>query len=136
LTKAELDAIRIAPLFGFAFVMFWHPYSRVLSHRSIWSHLPILGTLIRVAYMASGPVMWSFVSSVADSLVWHIVGLVGLYLALCTPLFGPLVIASGLVGWKAASGCPLLAQMALWATVGGLMVGDALHWVWDGCPLN
>ncbi len=36
---------------GYVFVMLWYPYSRLLPHRSPWSHLPIVGTLGRLAYM-------------------------------------------------------------------------------------
>lgn len=36
---------------GYVFVMLWYPYARLLPHRSPWSHLPIIGTLGRLAYM-------------------------------------------------------------------------------------
>ena len=37
---------------GYLFVMFWYPYARSIPHRSIWSHLPLIGTLGRLLYMA------------------------------------------------------------------------------------
>ena len=30
---------------------YWLPYRKLMSHRSFWSHFPIVGTVIRVAYL-------------------------------------------------------------------------------------
>ena len=32
--------------------VFWWPYATLMPHRSYWSHTPIIGTLVRVGYMA------------------------------------------------------------------------------------
>jgi len=31
--------------------LYWYPYRRLLSHRSFWSHFPVVGTLIRIGYL-------------------------------------------------------------------------------------
>jgi uncharacterized metal-binding protein len=31
--------------------LWWLPYAKLLKHRSVWSHAPILGTSIRILYM-------------------------------------------------------------------------------------
>lgn len=33
------------------FRIYWWPYSRLLHHRSIWSHFPVISTFIRLAYL-------------------------------------------------------------------------------------
>jgi len=30
---------------------YWYPYRRLISHRSFWSHFPVVGTAIRVLYL-------------------------------------------------------------------------------------
>lgn len=32
--------------------MYWYPYARLFAHRSFWTHFPIIGTLVRVIYLA------------------------------------------------------------------------------------
>lgn len=39
-------------LFGFAYVGFFSPYAYMFSHRSFWTHWPIIGTLGRLFYIA------------------------------------------------------------------------------------
>ncbi|RMF46735.1 MAG: hypothetical protein D6755_06230 [Anaerolineae bacterium] len=43
--------------------LFWYPYARLLPHRSPWSHAPVIGTLLRVAYLALLPMLGMF--------LWH-----------------------------------------------------------------
>ena len=31
---------------------YWYPYSRIMPHRSFWSHFPVVSTLIRAVYVA------------------------------------------------------------------------------------
>ena len=45
---------------------FWYPYAKAIKHRSPLSHLPGLGTAIRVAYMAT-PL---FVAGAIDNTHW------------------------------------------------------------------
>jgi uncharacterized metal-binding protein len=35
-------------LIGFAWHLFWFPYSRIMPHRSWWSHMPLFSTFFRV----------------------------------------------------------------------------------------
>ncbi len=37
--------------------LFWLPYSRLVPHRSYLSHMPILGTLIRLLYVVAIPLL-------------------------------------------------------------------------------
>lgn len=39
--------------FARLYAAFWLPYSKVIKHRSIWSHGPIIGTLGRLLYILS-----------------------------------------------------------------------------------
>jgi len=32
-------------------VAFWFPYAKLFKHRSFWSHAPLVGTMIRLAYL-------------------------------------------------------------------------------------
>lgn len=45
-------ARRIGCVFGAVWAVIWKPYSLLIPHRSPLSHFPILGTAIRLAYMA------------------------------------------------------------------------------------
>ena len=38
--------------FGLWYLL-WYLYSRLFSHRSIWSHAPVVSTVIRVGYLAA-----------------------------------------------------------------------------------
>jgi uncharacterized metal-binding protein len=62
--------------------IFWQPYSRLIPHRSPLSHLPILGTALRLAYLAILPFLgWWFLGrawplpSIPAWLIWSVVGL-------------------------------------------------------------
>jgi uncharacterized metal-binding protein len=37
--------------------IFWWPYARLIPHRSPLSHMPIIGTAIRMGYLVVGPVL-------------------------------------------------------------------------------
>lgn len=38
------------PIAERVFYFYWTPYARAFSHRSFFSHAPIIGTLLRLAY--------------------------------------------------------------------------------------
>lgn len=44
-----MDDIGVLP--GFLWELFWWPYSKLIPHRSILSHGPIIGTMLRVLYL-------------------------------------------------------------------------------------
>jgi len=35
----------------FAWRLYWLPYARLVPHRSLWSHAPVIGTAIRLFYL-------------------------------------------------------------------------------------
>jgi uncharacterized metal-binding protein len=39
------------------FRFYWYPYQKILAHRSFLSHAPIVGTLFRIAYLLTLPVL-------------------------------------------------------------------------------
>ncbi len=45
-----MDDIGVLP--GFLWELFWWPYSKFIPHRSIFSHGPILGTMLRILYLS------------------------------------------------------------------------------------
>jgi uncharacterized metal-binding protein len=90
--------------------LFWWPYRRLLSHRSLLSHSPLLGTAGRLAYLA---------------------GVLALAAAALHPLGGPAphqLLAQALTLWQSRH--PLLL-----AALVGLEASSWLHLVQDGDPL-
>lgn len=57
ITEDEARWYRVSPLLGLAFHLYWLPYS-LLPHRSMWSHLPGLASLLRMAYALAIPAAW------------------------------------------------------------------------------
>ena len=49
--RAEWKIIKWLPVVGWGWLMIWDLYARGISHRHILSHLPILGTVGRLAYL-------------------------------------------------------------------------------------
>lgn len=72
---------------GFLWVMIWYPYSRFLPHRSWLSHVPIIGTCLRLAYLGTVATLGLFAFRVwpsavvtippelASGLTWMVLGL-------------------------------------------------------------
>jgi uncharacterized metal-binding protein len=52
LSTSEHWLIKYTLGLGFLWTMLWYPYARVLKHRSLWSHFPLLGTAGRLLYLA------------------------------------------------------------------------------------
>ena len=50
LTASEYKMMKYLGPVGFAWLWFWFPYSKAFKHRSRYTHLPILSTLIRILY--------------------------------------------------------------------------------------
>lgn len=44
-------------LFGWLWVIYWLPYSRLISHRSFLSHSWPLGTVLRIVYLIGPPII-------------------------------------------------------------------------------
>ncbi len=81
----KLRKSRVLPvsLFGYAHIIYWYPYALIIPHRHWSSHLPGVGTILRLAYLS--PLFYfingltlNFPSSMInwDSLGWIITGLV------------------------------------------------------------
>lgn len=90
-------------LVGAAWALLWWPYSQVVSHRSILSHGPIIGTIIRLGYMVSVPL-----------LVWTL---------LAGAFHWPAAPAIQLVVWW-------MLHQGRWCVI-GLAMSDAAHWAMD-----
>ena len=56
LTNSETVVFRRSRILGHTFFIYWYLYAIVIKHRSPWSHFPILGTVVRVAYLS--PLWW------------------------------------------------------------------------------
>jgi uncharacterized metal-binding protein len=61
--------------------LLWWPYGKAISHRDIWSHFPILSTIIRIIYLFSVPLFvlwWYFPIENWIHWDWIIYGILGL----------------------------------------------------------
>lgn len=50
-TGSRWRASALSPELGWLWGKFWWLYGRIIPHRSVWSHLPLLGTAGRVGYL-------------------------------------------------------------------------------------
>lgn len=85
-TESERRLLRLFGPVAYIWIGLWLPYAIALPHRSPLSHLPILGTLLRIAYAlgwlwllcnALGMWNWLFVTIQAnlEALEWLVLGL-------------------------------------------------------------
>lgn len=59
------------------FKWIWYPYKEMIPHRSIWSHGVIVGTLVRILYLAPlGVLIWGFFGFQPFDVNWYRVLLV------------------------------------------------------------
>ena len=49
----------------------WYPYQVLVKHRSKWSHGPIIGTLVRVIYLAAWVVLFMVLGVLAINHLWQ-----------------------------------------------------------------
>lgn len=56
-TKSEARVASIHPILGLVWYWFWLPYAKAIPHRSWVSHLPIVGTGLRVLYLTWIPMV-------------------------------------------------------------------------------
>jgi uncharacterized metal-binding protein len=76
-------------LIGFAWHLFWYPYSRIMPHRSWYSHMPVFSTFFRVVYLFALPALLWWLVSMAITLpefripamTWYPVAFLGLVLS-------------------------------------------------------
>lgn len=50
-TASEKLMTKLFGPIGWAWGYYWMPYAKLMPHRSLWSHAPLLGTAVRWAYM-------------------------------------------------------------------------------------
>lgn len=50
-TASETRMIKLFGPLGLLWVVLWHPYAKLINHRSPLSHYPVLGTVLRYAYL-------------------------------------------------------------------------------------
>lgn len=84
--------------------IFWYPYSQAIPHRSKLSHLPVLGTLLRIAYivMAFGIIII------------------------------PLMYYNETIPMAYIRGVYAIAELKLfWYAIIGLGISDIAHWIAD-----
>lgn len=86
----------------------WYPYARLIPHRSWASHLPVVGTAIRLIYLVS------------------VLGFMG---AILSPIF-PNLIDSVIV---LVSQVPTDYAIVFFVS---LATADVMHWIWDGMPVQ
>lgn len=102
ITRSERRVIKTVGLVGWLWHILWWPYAKVIPHRHPLSHWPLLGTALRLVYLA---------------------GLVLLVLFGLETVFGwgvPLLATL------------MAVPRPLWlAGLGGLALSDAGHWVTD-----
>jgi uncharacterized metal-binding protein len=106
-----------------AWALFWRPYGLMLPHRSRLSHLPVLGTAIRLIYLAILPALiwWLTNAALAAGVLTN-----GL---LANGLFAAGIFSSAMAT-VAALTQPALPAWTAWA-VGGLALADTLHYLMD-----
>lgn len=104
-TRSKAKMVAASPL-GWLWVFYWYPYAKAIKHRAWISHLPIIGTIIRVLYL--------FAPFILGAVVLQLNGLPILESAwVLRPLLVPQVMAWGL----------------------GLSMSDLVHWIRDGAPI-
>jgi uncharacterized metal-binding protein len=121
-TGSEWTIIKWTLGLGWLWVLFWWPYAWVFHHRSIWSHLPILSTVIRLLYVALVFSLWWWVLSVLVAAVTFMFGNGSYWLPEVNP----------------ASMWAFCMENFEWAfgLFFGLAVSDFAHWLMDAAPLR
>ncbi|MEM6255127.1 MAG: metal-binding protein [Cyanobacteria bacterium P01_D01_bin.156] len=49
----------------------WYPYQVAVKHRSVWSHGPLIGTILRVVYLALWIALFTIIGIVAINHFWQ-----------------------------------------------------------------
>lgn len=88
LNRFENRLVRYTLGLGYLWVMVWYPYARYIPHRGWMSHAPIVGTALRVVYLATvlgvgmviSGIRWDYVDLVSQGmapqiLAWVFAGL-------------------------------------------------------------
>lgn len=105
---------------GYLWYYFWHSYSISFKHRSVWSHAPVISTLVRLTFILFPPIIVILRDQRMSS-----VKLIA-YLLLSTLMAVPL--------WGAIYLLIVVAQInivSMLFLVLGLMLADLLHYIMD-----
>jgi uncharacterized metal-binding protein len=130
-SRSEYQLIKRFSIFGFAWLIYWYPYARAFKHRATGSHLPVLGTALRIAYAGIWPaVVWALLQL---DVAWYYQAGAGLiiYYLLSSPIVflgmpaGVIAEAAWFLTW------PVWLQAAGLGAVGMLLAADTLHALLD-----
>lgn len=61
-TASERRVLRALGFIGFFWIWYWTPYARFIRHRSPLSHLPGLGTAVRLVYLLGPPLIVAYLA--------------------------------------------------------------------------
>jgi uncharacterized metal-binding protein len=133
ITRAERNLLNLFTPLGVMWVAFWTPYALALPHRSLWSHFPVLGTVIRVGYMLVGWVTFRL-----SSLEWGWSALMSMVLYWLMSKLIVMLVLSGiafLVWFSVLAKARMLEQVIMFGLLAGLCSADISHWLLDGMPI-
>ncbi len=120
----------IRKLFGkpgeFLWSILWTPYQRALKHRSFWSHTPIIGTVVRLLYMAC-PVIIILLKDQSSTPILEVIPKSFLAQLVAIPFVIIISMAMYLLYTKTNIDLMTIG-LSLFA---GLCVSDFGHWVLD-----
>lgn len=139
-SRVEWDLIKKTSLLGFIWLALWYPYAVKFDHRSTLSHLPVLGTLLRIFYLGIFPMLYEASTLLAispdpkrDIVIKIVFSIVIYYLLSCPIVYMGIGISA--VYW--------VAKATLWGTrthtlgtgvLVTLLISDALHAIMDIVP--
>ena len=83
ISKSEWRLVKRFGPFGFIWCAYWWLYAWIIPHRSFWSHFPIVGTILRLAYITIPPIIFYVYKGYSVVLPEFILeGLVGVFVGL------------------------------------------------------
>ena len=65
--RSKRKATRSLGLVGYAWFVFWYPYSKAIRHRNWLSHAPLIGTMGRIVYLLTIPLTVAMATHTAVS---------------------------------------------------------------------
>jgi len=107
-------------IFGYYWYYLWHSYSIAFTHRSMWSHAPFIGTLVRLTFLVFPPIIVLFRNQQTSLSKFATYLLISTLLAL--PIAGALFVLVFVL--------QLNIIFFVFAVL-GLMLADALHFIMD-----
>lgn len=68
-SRSERRIWNVNPVLGYLWEVFWYPMARAIPHRHWLSHLPPIGTFVRLGYMV-GPWLWRYRTEIDFAYCW------------------------------------------------------------------